>query len=142
VTADVGTRIRILRKGQRLSLAAVAAKANISAATLSRIETSKQPMGLELFLTLARVLDVGAADLLHDGPRDDDEPLAGKIQSLDTAQRTALWRELAAGDGDTAMRGSRNARIETRLEELVAQLDFLREKITEIRTEFRKRRSV
>src|SRR5688500_1780966 len=60
----IGERIRETRLAQDRSLADVAAKAQISVATLSRIETDKQSLDLGLFLSIAQVLHVSAQQLL------------------------------------------------------------------------------
>ena len=89
----IGERIRELRQAQGRSLADVAGKAKISVATLSRIENDKQSVDLNLFLLLAKVLEVPAPELLEghggsDGPVGGADPLARRIAMLETKKRT------------------------------------------------------
>lgn len=137
----VGSRLREVRQSQRLSLTTVASKARISAATLSRIETAKQAIDLGLFLVLAKVLKVSPRDLIgEDGDRGDD-PLIGRLAALDSGERAKFWRELTV-----ARRSQRNSRrgdmrqLSSEVEELLAQMDFMREEIESVRIRLRKRR--
>lgn len=138
----IGEKIREARQSQHLSLSQVASKAKVSVATLSRIETNKQGLELGLFLTLARILKITPHELLgSDGAVDGDghDPLVGKIASLGTVERAQLWRDLA-----TARRTERNQRrveirhVAQQVEELLAQLDFLREEIVHVRKRLRR----
>lgn len=142
MTPMIGEKIRQLRQAQGRSLADVAGKAKISVATLSRIENDKQSVDLGLFLVLAKVLQVAAHELLDvDGDGDGNgkvDPLARRIAMLETKQRTELWREVAAER--RAQRG-RNARNDAgqQVEEMLAQLDFLREELETVRKRIKKR---
>lgn len=137
----VGGRIRELRQSQGRSLADVAGKASISVATLSRIENDKQSVDLAIFLTLARVLDVSAAALLQDEEerQSGGNPLAQQISILETKKRAELWRDLA-----TVRRTSKRSRassaseISHQVEELLAQMDFLREELDTVRKRIKK----
>jgi len=128
----IGDRIRETRLSQRLSLSQVAAKAEISAATLSRIETNKQNIDLGLFLTLAKVLHTTAGDLLGEeggseeaqGPQSD--PLVRKISALETSERTQLWRDLTQSHRE---RGPQRRNLSQQVEELLAQVEYLHEEI-------------
>ena len=83
----VGEKIRVLRQAQGRSLADVAAKAKVSVATLSRIENEKQSMDLDLFLVLARVLQVSPTDILEEnGGSDPADPLVRRITGLHAAR--------------------------------------------------------
>lgn len=141
----VGDRIREVRLSQRLSLSQVAAKAEISAATLSRIETNKQNVDLGLFLTLAKVLGINAGAML-DGDGDGDgenrvvgegDPLVRKIASLDTADRAQLWRELA--ESRRQAHGMQRLNLSQQVEELLAQVEFLREEILAVQARTKRR---
>ncbi|HEX6099273.1 MAG TPA: helix-turn-helix domain-containing protein [Thermoanaerobaculia bacterium] len=136
----IGEKIRELRQAQGRSLADVAGRAKISVATLSRIENDKQSLDLGLFLVLAKLLHVAPQELL-DGGDDRDEnpdPLARRIAALATRERTELWREVAAER--RALRG-RSAHSDTtqQVEEMLAQIDFLREELDRMRKHIRKR---
>ncbi len=140
----IGQRIRELRQSQGRLLADVAGKAKISVATLSRIENDKQSVDLGLFLILAKVLEVAASELLGsegDGEEDDKvDPLARRIARLETRKRTELWREVAAERRAQHARG-RTARAEgaNQVDEMLAQIDFLREELETVRRGMKKR---
>lgn len=67
----VRTRLRSLRHSQGLSLDEVAARANLSPSTISRVETGKRTIGLDVLVPLAGALGVGLDALLD--VRDDDD---------------------------------------------------------------------
>jgi transcriptional regulator with XRE-family HTH domain len=144
MTPMIGQRIRGLRQAQGRSLADVAGKAKVSVATLSRIENDKQSVDLGLFLILAKVLEVAANELLgSEGNEDEDDkvdPLARRIAMLETKKRTALWREVAAERRAQRVRG-RTPRVDgiNHVEELLAQIDFLREELETVRKGMKKR---
>lgn len=78
----VRARLRSIRTGLGLSLDDVAARAHLSASTISRIETGKRSIGLDVLLPLARALDVDLNALLHVGEDDDDvviRPVANRV---------------------------------------------------------------
>jgi transcriptional regulator with XRE-family HTH domain len=144
MTPMIGERIRELRQAQGRSLADVAGKAKVSVATLSRIENDKQSVDLGLFLILAKVLQVAANEILGSegtGEQDDQvDPLARRIAMLETKKRTELWREVAAERRAQRGRG-RNPRVDGahQVEELLAQVDFLREELDTVRKGMKKR---
>ena len=138
----IGDRIREIRHSQQLSLTQVAAKAKISAATLSRIETNKQPLDLGLFLTLAKILKTPATELLAEGTADEQQDeLVRKIGRLDGVERAELWRDLAASRRELRKtRSNLNSRASAlQIEELLAQVEFLRSEIEAMRGRSRKR---
>jgi transcriptional regulator with XRE-family HTH domain len=67
----VRTRLRSLRNTLGLSLDELAARANLSGSTISRIETGKRTISLDVLLPLARALQVDVDSLL-DVHSDDD----------------------------------------------------------------------
>jgi transcriptional regulator with XRE-family HTH domain len=67
----VRTRLRSLRNTLGLSLDDVAARANLSASTISRVETGKRTISLDILLPLASALHVDLDSLL-DVQTDDD----------------------------------------------------------------------
>src|SRR5439155_23437110 len=103
VTSDmVGTRIRQARAARGMSLTDVATRADISVATLSRIERDKQNIDVGTFLTLMRILEVHPGELLdHEeaGTIEGVDPLVAKIIGLQSVERAKLWRALADHDG-------------------------------------------
>ncbi|MGN6184795.1 MAG: helix-turn-helix domain-containing protein [Thermoanaerobaculia bacterium] len=134
----IGDRVREIRQAQGRSLADVAAKAKVSVATLSRIENDKQSLDLDLFMNLARVLQVSAAELLPvDGEAD---PLARRIARLDARKRTELWRDLAEERRNTRdKRQGETRNVAAQVEELVAQIEFLREELELVRKRVKRR---
>jgi transcriptional regulator with XRE-family HTH domain len=140
----IGERLRELRQSQGRSLADVAGKASVSVATLSRIETDKQSLELGLLLTLARILQVSPSEFLDAAAEEGEthDPLARRIASLKTRQRAELWRELAADRRTQRARAKGPGDVAQQVEELVAQLDFLREELETVRKGMRKRKNV
>lgn len=67
----VRTRLRSLRNALGLSLDELAARSNLSPSTISRIETGKRTMSLDVLVPLAGALQVGLDSLL-DLHSDDD----------------------------------------------------------------------
>ncbi|MGZ5451226.1 MAG: helix-turn-helix domain-containing protein [Thermoanaerobaculia bacterium] len=136
----IGERLRELRQAQGLSLADVASKAKVSVATLSRIENDKQSVDLGLFLILAKILQVAAHELLDGEDADDSkvDPLARRIAMLETRKRTELWREVTAARRTQRIRSS-SRDVAQRLEELLAQVDFLRGELETVRKRMKKR---
>ena len=147
----VGERLREARQAQNRSLADVAGKANISVATLSRIENEKQSVEVGLFLLLARVLSIPAHELLGTQEEDGDDgngdgngkldPLVRRIAALGSAERLELWRELAAERRSqrSRSRGSESRQMAQHVEELLAQVDFLREELEGVRRKIQRR---
>lgn len=142
--AMVGERIRELRQAQGRSLADVAGKAKVSVATLSRIENDKQSVDLGLFLLLVKVLQVSANEVLsgEDGADDGSvDPLARRIAMLESKKRAELWRDVATERRNQRGRSRSVPMAETlqQVEELLAQVDFLREELDTVRRRMRRR---
>jgi transcriptional regulator with XRE-family HTH domain len=143
MTNMIGARLREARLAQSRSLADIAAKAKISVATLSRVENDKQSVDLSLFITLARVLQVPTNELLG-GDEDGGNgtaPLVKRITNLPPRQRQELWRDLAA-EARSARSSRRNGHmreIGQQVEELLAQMEFLREELEAVRKRAKKR---
>jgi transcriptional regulator with XRE-family HTH domain len=131
----VGAKIREVRQSQGKSLAEVAGEAKISVATLSRVETDKQSIDVNLLVLLARILGVDARDILGDERSSD--PLAHRIASLDTRKRAELWRDLAS---ERRSQRARPRNIGQQVDELLAQVDFLRDELESIRLRMKKSR--
>jgi len=131
----VGEKLRQARVAQQLSLADVAGEAHVSAATLSRVERDKQAIDVELFLTLARVLNATPADLLRtDDGEVRDDALAVRISAMQARERTQLWRQLSSERRESRLLRRADARgLAAEVEELLAQMDFLREEIEAVR---------
>lgn len=138
----IGEKIRQARLAQRRSLADVAKKAKISVATLSRIETDKQTLDVELFLVLARLLEKAPVELLdteesHEGNVD---PVVRKIGTFEAGERAELWRSLAAAQRAKRSRGRgvQMSQLTQEVDELLAQIDFVREELEAVRRRLRK----
>jgi transcriptional regulator with XRE-family HTH domain len=117
-----------------MSLADVAGEAHVSAATLSRVERDKQAIDIQLFLILAKILNTAPADLLGDDHREADKALAVHIAAMESRERTKLWRELNEERKEGRMRRRADLRmVSSEVEELLAQMDFLREEIDAVR---------
>jgi transcriptional regulator with XRE-family HTH domain len=137
----VGERLRQARVARQLSLADVAGEAHVSAATLSRVERDKQAIDVGLFLTLARVLNATPADLLVDEPTGKDATLAVRIAAMQARERTQLWRQLSDERRESRLHRRADVRgLAAEVEELLAQMDFLREEIEAVRIRLGRKR--
>jgi len=135
----VGERLREARSARHLSLSDVAEKASISAATLSRIENGKQSLDVGLFLLLLKILRIQAMDVLdNDASVSSGDRLVDQITRLDAEQRAKLWNELAATRRSQRARRSSAREMNERVEEMVAQIDYLREEIEAVRAKHRR----
>lgn len=83
----VRTRLRSLRTTLGLSLDELAARANLSASTISRIETGKRTISLDVLLPLAAALQVNIDALLD--VRDDDDVVIRPTPS--TSGKRTTW---------------------------------------------------
>jgi len=133
----IGDRLREARLAQNLSLTDIASRLDISVATLSRIETNKQNLDFGLFLLLAKTLKLSPHDLIgdddHSGSRMD--PMVAKIAALNPPERTKFWKNLSTMRRQSRS-GSRRAEVRQaalQVEELLAQVDFLRDEIESFR---------
>lgn len=138
----IGERLRQLRQSQGRSLADIAGKANVSVATLSRIENDKQSLEINLLVTLAQVLQVAPADLLQrvTDEADEERPLVQRIAGLEVKKRTELWRDLAAERRTQRTRTRQGGRdLVQQVEEVLAQMEFLREELETVRKQVRKK---
>jgi transcriptional regulator with XRE-family HTH domain len=139
---NIGERIRKVRQAKNLSLQQVAQKTSLSSATLSRIETSKQSLDLEVFLQLATVLEFSPAQLLDEAEHDGDGAEgANMIDRLEPRDRLRMWRDLATNTKtkktSLTMRRAQIRAMALDAEELIAQLEFLREQIEYLRKRLR-----
>ncbi|HYC93661.1 MAG TPA: helix-turn-helix domain-containing protein [Thermoanaerobaculia bacterium] len=140
----IGERLRELRQAQGRSLADVAGKASISVATLSRIENDKQSIELNLLVKVAAILQVSPGDLLNSiaGNHQNEDPLAHRIALLETKKRAELWRDLAIERRTQRARSRLTPRdVAQQVEEVLAQVDFLREELETVRRRMRKRKN-
>lgn len=68
--AQVGLRLRAARTSKGWTLERLASAAEISASTLSRLESGKRQASLELLMPLTRKLGISIDDLLVEAPED------------------------------------------------------------------------
>jgi len=135
----VGAQIREVRTSRNLSLNEVATRAQISVATLSRIERDKQGLDLGLFLILCRILRAAPHDLLGDNGSDIADPLAMQIAQLTHGDRIQLWHDLASARRTDRKVKSHLSRLADEVEELLAQLEFVRSEIEAVQAHVRRR---
>jgi transcriptional regulator with XRE-family HTH domain len=136
----VGNRIRVARQSRNLSLTDLAARADISAATLSRIERDKQNVDLGLFLTLTRILQLTPHEVLDDTEAGEGvDPLVRAISGMQTGERAQLWRSLAAERRTHRSRKADGRAVANEVEELLAQVDFIRGEIESVQKRLRRR---
>jgi transcriptional regulator with XRE-family HTH domain len=135
----VGQRIRQARTARNLSLSDVASRAKISVATLSRVERDKQGIDLGLFLTLCRILQSSPQELLGSAePGDKLDPLVVRIAALNHAERLRLWRDLTARRLQSRRQRAQR-HTQDQVEELLAQLEFLRAEMEAVHSRIRRR---
>ena len=92
----VRTRLRSLRTTLGLSLSDLADRANLSPSTISRIETGKRTISLDVLLPLARALQIDLDSLLD--VRSDDDVVIRPVPS-NSGDRTT-W-QLSRSTGNT-----------------------------------------
>lgn len=93
--------IREWRKHRGLTLERLAAQAETTAATLSRVETGKQPYSQPLLEALARVLQVEPSELVRSRPpsKEQVELIATIVDMPPDRQRQALRVLRAVAEG-------------------------------------------
>jgi transcriptional regulator with XRE-family HTH domain len=96
----VRTRLRSLRNTLGLSLDDLAARANLSPSTISRIETGNRSISLDVLLPLANALQVGL-DTLLDLHRDDDVVIRPEMS---TSGGRTVWMLSRPTDATVALK--------------------------------------
>ena len=126
-----------------MSLQKVADQADMSAATLSRIENDKQGLELGTFLLLAKILKCVPTDLIgtEGSPAVDSlDPAMRELSVLSSAERIRLWRRLASeARGDRPERRSPARLLAQQVEELLAQLEYVQAEVETVRKRLRPR---
>jgi transcriptional regulator with XRE-family HTH domain len=118
----------------------LAERAEISAATLSRIERDKQNLDLGLFLTLTRILKLTPHEVLGDVANEEGvDPLVRAISGMQTGERAQLWRSLAAERKTHRSRKNDGKAVVNEVDELLAQVDFIRGEIESVQKRLRRR---
>ena len=135
----IGEALRSARTARQMSLSSVAERAGISVATLSRIETNKQNIGVGLLIELAGILGVAPAAILsatEQPPRNQRDVLVREISNASAYERAQLFIEIARQSRRTGGRGDLNAHIDT----LLSAVDLIREELLELRRAVRRRK--
>lgn len=101
----VRQRLRMARTTHGYSLEELASRTNLSASTISRIETGRRAIGLDVLVPLARALQISLDALLEDP--DDEDVIIRPVQHQDGARTT--W-PLSRVDGRTT---AMKVRLET-----------------------------
>ena len=100
IEAVVRTRLRSLRRTLGLSLEELAERTHLGASTISRIETGRRTIGLDVLVPLARALQVDLDELLDDGVDDDvvirptPSPMAAGITTWMLSRPTGTTRAM------------------------------------------------
>jgi transcriptional regulator with XRE-family HTH domain len=129
----IGESLRRLRLERQLSLSGVAAQAGVSVATLSRVETGKQTVDVVLLLTIARILGVAPSEILgSDQPGDELDELTRRISRLPAADRGKVFSE------SSRRRTTRD--VSATMDDLLAQIDLLRDDLLELQRRVRTRK--
>jgi transcriptional regulator with XRE-family HTH domain len=143
----IGERLRQVRQQRALSLQDVAKAANISAATLSRVENSKQSLEFGLFYRLTKILECRPADLVESGNdaeavegEDLVDPLIRKVAALSSVERKKLWEKLAQARREAlnTRQQIRSSQLAEQLEELLAQVDSIQAEIQSLTARMRR----
>lgn len=132
--SSIGPTLRRLRTQRNASLADIARKAQISVATLSRIETNKQSVDVALLLTLARVLGVPVAHILGSGDEEINlDAVAAQLAALSPDARVKVYRDSSPA--------RRTKDLQPVLDELISGVDLLREQLLEVQRTMAQRRT-
>jgi transcriptional regulator with XRE-family HTH domain len=108
----VRSRLRSLRTTLGLSLDDVAARTNLSASTISRVETGKRTIGLDVLVPLARALHVDL-DALLDVHHDDDVVIRPSPNSVSEGITTWMLSRTTGSTMAMKMRLEANDRTPT-----------------------------
>ena len=132
-SSSVGPTLRRLRMERDIALAAVAEQAGVSIATLSRIETNKQSIEVGLLLSLARILEVSAADILGcDDEPDVVEALSRRLAALPPDARTKVFKKSSPKSSPKDLQPA--------LDDLISTVEMMREELLNVQRAIRRRR--
>lgn len=134
LTAEIGANIRAARQTRGLALAAVAGKAGVSVATLSRMENGKQAVDAALLVVVATIIDTPPAVLL-----------GGAVASANAEAVIASLVIMADDERRRVIRSavehrSRTATADELIGEVVADLEAAAEKLVAIKRAVKKSR--
>lgn len=116
---SVGDNLRRVRSDLGLSLAQVSARAGISVATLSRIETEKQKLDVDLLTRLAGILEIPRAEILGDSADNDPSAVTRKLARMPAKERARVFF-------DASRRGAAS------IEDLLSVIDVLRDELSRL----------
>lgn len=136
----VGSRLRNLRQSRGLSLSDVASHARVSVATLSRIETGKQAFDVDLLFRLAKILRIAASELVAEENGGGTANLPAELAALPSSERAKFWRDLTAAARQQRAARHQKARAEQQVEELLAQVEYLRDSVDDVRRRLKTKR--
>jgi len=110
-----------------MSLTDVATNAGVSAATLSRIETDKQGVAVDMLMIIARVLHVSPADMLDEAHQEpsNEETLVNALAAMTSDERTRIVMAAAKRRPKRAPR----EQLQSQLEALLTTIDLLRDEL-------------
>jgi transcriptional regulator with XRE-family HTH domain len=100
----VAPRLRDLRRGAGLTLESAAARAGLSPAHLSRLETGRRQPSLPVLLDLARLYGATVAELLGEEPPAASPVIRGRRATAREANGWTYWEAGAPGRGLQTLR--------------------------------------
>ncbi|MBV8516999.1 MAG: helix-turn-helix domain-containing protein [Acidobacteria bacterium] len=124
---SIGDNLRHARSELGLSLAKVAAQADISVATLSRIETDKQNLDVALLTKLAHILGTAPAALFGQADDGDRTKVTRTLASLPPRERARVFFDASRRDGVS-------------IDDLLSMIDVLRDELSRLQRKSRVRR--
>ena len=135
----IGNALRTARTSRGMSLSEVGDAVGISAATLSRIETEKQGVDVEMLITLSRILRVSPADMLDSAEhqRNDGQALVSALAALPSEERARVV--VAAGRQNVSPKRSRE-HLQAQLDALLTTIDLIRDELRDIQRQAHRRR--
>ena len=99
-----------------MSLADVASQVGISVATLSRIETNKQNLDVELLTKLAHILAISPAEVLNEQTENDRAAVTQRLAGMGASERAQTFLDASR-------------RVDASIEDVLSMLDVLRDEL-------------
>jgi transcriptional regulator with XRE-family HTH domain len=128
----IGENLRRARGDQNLPLVAVAEKAGISVATLSRVETGKQSLDVGLLITLAAILAVPVAELIGEqNDAGDAQTMTRRLSALPVSERARIFLDASKRQDARGASGM--------VQDLLSTLDVLREELLKVQNSVSRR---
>lgn len=101
---SMAPQLRALRRSSGLTLEAAAARAGLSPAHLSRLETGRRTPSLPMLLALARIYGTTVSDLLGEVPAERDPIVRADRMEAQEAGGWTYWQAGASGRAMQALR--------------------------------------